>query len=176
MIQSTRGMSRPRAATSVQRRMPEEALQNSKKVFVRFCCFCLPWESDIVKMSIGETKLKVGTYVEIQDGHINIIKQFTMILDRITAREKHDDLLLHMFLQKRKKQQKPPVARTHDVSLGKRRDRRCGLFVVDVDVEGTGAQGHACEVGDFGGLGCGEEHGLPVFCGWVSVSWDACAC
>lgn len=48
MIQSTRGMSRPRAATSVQRRIPEEALQNSKKVLVRFCCFCLPCVSNSV--------------------------------------------------------------------------------------------------------------------------------
>lgn len=44
MIQSTLGMSRPRAATSVQRRIPVGALQNSKKVLVRFCCFCLPCE------------------------------------------------------------------------------------------------------------------------------------
>ena len=37
--------SRPLAATSVQMRVPCLALQNSKKVFVRFCCFCLPWRS-----------------------------------------------------------------------------------------------------------------------------------
>lgn len=42
MIQSTFGMSSPLAATSVQSKMPFSALQNSKKVFVRFCCFCLP--------------------------------------------------------------------------------------------------------------------------------------
>lgn len=34
--------SRPLAATSVQIRVPCLALQNSKKVFVRFCCFCFP--------------------------------------------------------------------------------------------------------------------------------------
>jgi len=43
MIQSTLGISSPRAATSVQSRIPVGALQNSKNVFVRFCCFCLPW-------------------------------------------------------------------------------------------------------------------------------------
>ena len=43
-IQSTSGMSRPLAATSVQSRMPESALQNWKKVVVRFVCFCLPWK------------------------------------------------------------------------------------------------------------------------------------
>ena len=41
-IQSTSGMSRPRAATSVHRRIPDLALQNSKKVVVRLCCFCFP--------------------------------------------------------------------------------------------------------------------------------------
>ena len=45
MIQSTLGMSRPRAATSVQSRIPVGAAQNSKKVRVRFSCFCLPWMS-----------------------------------------------------------------------------------------------------------------------------------
>lgn len=37
--------SRPRAATSVQMRIPFSALLNSKKVLVRFCCFCLPCRS-----------------------------------------------------------------------------------------------------------------------------------
>jgi len=41
-IQSTSGISRPRAATSVHSNVPELALQNSKKVVVRFCCFCFP--------------------------------------------------------------------------------------------------------------------------------------
>ncbi len=45
MKPTTAGMSRPRAATSVQRRMPFSALQNSKQVEVRFCCFCFPWMS-----------------------------------------------------------------------------------------------------------------------------------
>ncbi len=38
-------MSRPRAATSVHSSVPVSAWQNSKKVDVRFCCFCLPWMS-----------------------------------------------------------------------------------------------------------------------------------
>lgn len=41
-IQSTSGMSRPRAATSVHSSIPESALQNWKKVVVRFVCFCFP--------------------------------------------------------------------------------------------------------------------------------------
>lgn len=43
-IQSTSGISSPRAATSVHSRMPESALQNWKKVVVRLVCFCLPCE------------------------------------------------------------------------------------------------------------------------------------
>lgn len=37
--------SKPLAATSVQMRTPCLALQNSKKVLVRFCCFCFPCRS-----------------------------------------------------------------------------------------------------------------------------------
>jgi len=51
MIQSTLGISSPRAATSVQSRIPVGALQNSKKVFVRFCCFCFPYPSALVLKS-----------------------------------------------------------------------------------------------------------------------------
>lgn len=46
-IQSTAGMSRPLAATSVQSRMPDSALQNWKNVVVRFVCFCLPCATEI---------------------------------------------------------------------------------------------------------------------------------
>ena len=48
MIQSTLGISRPRAATSVQSRIPVGALQNSKNVLVRFCCFCFPYTSALI--------------------------------------------------------------------------------------------------------------------------------
>jgi hypothetical protein len=41
-IQSTAGMSRPRAATSVHSSLPVSALQNWKNVVVRFVCFCFP--------------------------------------------------------------------------------------------------------------------------------------
>ena len=37
--------SKPLAATSVQIKVPCLALQNSKKVLVRFCCFCFPCKS-----------------------------------------------------------------------------------------------------------------------------------
>lgn len=50
-IQSTSGISRPLAATSVQRRMPESALQNWKNVVVLFVCFCFPWK--FVKTKVG---------------------------------------------------------------------------------------------------------------------------
>lgn len=41
-IQSTAGMSRPLAATSVHNNIPLSALQNWKKVVVLFVCCCLP--------------------------------------------------------------------------------------------------------------------------------------
>lgn len=47
-IQSTCGMSRPRAATSVQSKMPDFAWQNEKNVHVRFCCFCLPYKKSVI--------------------------------------------------------------------------------------------------------------------------------
>ena len=55
-IQSTCGMSKPRAATSVHSRMPSDALQNWKKVVVRLVCFCLPYITKYIKMYNKPTK------------------------------------------------------------------------------------------------------------------------
>ena len=41
-IQSTWGISKPLAATSVHNRIDSLALQNWKNVWVRFACFCFP--------------------------------------------------------------------------------------------------------------------------------------
>lgn len=91
MIQSTRGMSRPRAATSVQRRMPDVALMNSKKVSVRFCCFCLPcYRRD----SVCELRSQENAYVEIQHGHVDIIQKLCVVFDRIATGEEDDHFLL----------------------------------------------------------------------------------
>jgi hypothetical protein len=46
-IQSTSGMSRPLAATSVHKRMPDWALQNWKNVVVLLVCFCLPYNINL---------------------------------------------------------------------------------------------------------------------------------
>lgn len=61
-IQSTAGMSRPRAATSVHKRVPVSALQNWKKVVVRFVCFCLPlwWRIGSVLVVDQENYLSCG--------------------------------------------------------------------------------------------------------------------
>ena len=48
-IQSTSGISKPLAATSVHNNMPLSAEQNSKNVLVRFCCFCLPCDKKKTK-------------------------------------------------------------------------------------------------------------------------------
>lgn len=65
-IQSTCGMSRPRAATSVQSKMPDFAWQNEKNVHVRFCCFCLPYMKKkavllYVTKFLIKTKIKMKT-------------------------------------------------------------------------------------------------------------------
>ena len=65
-IQSTSGISRPRAATSVHSNVPELALQNSKNVVVRFCCFCFPYMKQTsfvcyISQGLGRATLHVKT-------------------------------------------------------------------------------------------------------------------
>lgn len=86
MIQSTAGISKPRAATSVQSKIPFSALQNSKNVFVRFCCFCRPCY-DMCEQVIGNHNHHslYSTYMQIQHRNVNVVHQLSMVLDRITA-------------------------------------------------------------------------------------------
>lgn len=68
-----------------------------------------------------------------------------------------------MTLQEGKQQEEPLVRFTNEVALLQELSGGCGLVGVDVDVERSSAEGYAGEIGDLGGLGCGEEHGLSIF-------------
>jgi hypothetical protein len=79
--------------------------------------------------------------MQVQDGNINIIQQFRIILDLVTTGEEHDTLLLQVPLQKGEQQQEPLVGFTDDIALFQH-CRGGSLFIgIDVDVEGTGAEG-----------------------------------
>jgi hypothetical protein len=112
--------------------------------------------------------------MKMQHRHIDIVHQLPMIVHALTAREEHNDLLPHVLLQEREEQQEPPVGLADDVALLERGDGGGGFGGVDVNVERARAEGDSGEVGDFGSLGGGEEHGLAVLCmvgkreeGWV---------
>lgn len=55
-IQSTRGMSRPLAATSIHNKMDSLELQNWKKVWVLLVCFCFPFKSNIKRKTWTKTR------------------------------------------------------------------------------------------------------------------------
>ena len=114
MIQSTRGISKPRAATSVQRSVPDSALQNSKNVVVRFCCFCFPYEPTSVR---AQQENLGRTYVKVKYWYINIVKEFGMVLYRITAREENNHFLLHVLPQEAEEQEESSVRGAYDVAL-----------------------------------------------------------
>lgn len=88
-----------------------------------------------------------------------------MVLDRLARREEDDDLLLEVLAEEGEEEEEPLVAVADDVALLEVVDGRRLAVRVDVDVEGTGAERHAREVGDLGRLGGGEEHRLAVLCG-----------
>jgi hypothetical protein len=88
-------MSRPRAATLVQRSAPCVALVNSKNVRVRRSCFCLPYKV---------RELGAGEYMEIQDGDVNEIEEFSVIFNGLTTREEDDDFLLGVTTEEGKEE------------------------------------------------------------------------
>ena len=85
-----------------------------------------------------------------------------MVLDRIATTKEDNDLLFQVPLQKRKQQQEALVALAHHIALFQHVYGRRGFLLIDVDVQRTGSQRNTSEVGDFGGLRGGEEHGLAV--------------
>ena len=106
MIQSTRGISNPLAATSVQRRIPDSALQNSKNVFVRFCCFCLPYPGGQYTFHAYEW---TRPYMKVQNRDVDIVQEFSMVLDGVAARKEDNNLLLHMLFEEGEKEKEASV-------------------------------------------------------------------
>jgi hypothetical protein len=114
-IQSTLGMSNPLAATSVHIRVPAVALENSKKVFVRFlivvsamsnrvklellrityCCFIFPCKASTG--NYGESASKCTT-PPIKTTHIYVVKQFGVVCHYITTTEEADNLLFQVYI------------------------------------------------------------------------------
>jgi hypothetical protein len=37
------------------------------------------------------------TYMKLQNGNVNVVEQFSVVLDGVAAREEHDDFLLPIF-------------------------------------------------------------------------------
>ncbi len=73
---------------------------------------------------IYSTKLKRSgregsylTYVNRDDGHIDIIEEFCVELDRIAGGEENHNFLLLVLLQKREEKQKPILRWTHNITL-----------------------------------------------------------
>jgi hypothetical protein len=102
------------------------------------------------------------THVKIKDRHIDVVEQLGMVFHRVATTEEHNDLLLKVLLEEREEEHEALIRVANDVALLEHVDGGSLLLVVDVDVEGSGTERDSGEVGDFGGLRGGEEHGLAV--------------
>lgn len=101
--------------------------------------------------------------MEVKDRDVDVVEQLGVILDRVAAREKDNDLLFDVFAEEREKEHESLVRVADDIALLEHVDGR-GLFRrVDIDVERPRAEGYACQVCDFGRLRSGKEHRLAVF-------------
>lgn len=85
-----------------------------------------------------------------------------MVLDRIATAEKDNDLLFQVALEKAEEEEESLVAVAYHIPLLEHINGRCCFALIDVDVQRSGTKRHARQVGDFGGLRSGEEHGLAV--------------
>lgn len=97
-----------------------------------------------------------------QNRQVDIIEQLGMVLDRVAAAEKHNNLLLEVPFEEGEEEQEPLVLVANDVALLERLDGAVRLLLVDVDVEGPRPERDARQVLDLGGLRRREEGRLPV--------------
>lgn len=87
-----------------------------------------------------------------------------MVLNTLATREEDDDLLLEVLAEESEEEEESFVGIANYVTLFEVVGGRSVAVRVDVDVERSRSKRHASEIGDFGGLGSGEKHGLSVLC------------
>lgn len=117
---------------------------------------------------------KAETHVKVEDGDIDVVEELAVVLDRLAAGEEDDDLLLKVLAKEGEEEEEALVRVADDVALLEVLGRRSLAVRIDVDVEGSGAERHASEIGNLGGLGRREEHRLAILCGKRSaVSYRA---
>ena len=56
--------------------------------------------------------------MEVKHRDIDVVQEFGVILDRITAREEYNHLFLHVLLEERKEEEETAVGGADDVALG----------------------------------------------------------
>jgi len=98
----------------------------------------------------------------MQDRHIDVVQQLSVVINTLATREEDDDLLSHVLLEEGEEEEEPTIRLADDVTLLEGGDGGGGSSRVDVDVERSGTEGDSSEIGDLGGLGSREEHRLTV--------------
>lgn len=109
-----------------------------------------------------EKRIEAKTHVKMQHRHIDVVQQLPVVIHTLATRKEDDDLLAHVLLEEGEEEEEPTIRLADDVALLEGGDGGGGSGRVDVDVEGSRSEGDSSEIGDLGGLGGGEEHGLTV--------------
>lgn len=131
--------------------------RKSTSVFAAFACPTFNKGHKQVKATTS-----IVTYMEIEDGHIDVVQQLSVILDRIAARKEYNNFLLHILLQKREKKKESPIGRANYVSLCQGINCAGGSSVFHIDMQSTRPEGYSCKVFDLCCC-CGrEQHGLTT--------------
>ena len=118
--------------------------------------------------SIAKLEESVGAFlllllpVEIEDVEIDVVQELGVVFDRVAAAEEDDNLFfLHLF-QEGEEKKEPLVGVTYDIALFEALHRAMLGLLTNIDIQRSRLEGDACEILNLGGLGCGEEHGLPL--------------
>ena len=102
--------------------------------------------------------------MEVERRHVDVVEQLGVVLHALATAEEDNDLLLQVFPEEAEQEQEPLVRIADDVTLLEIVGRRRLALRVNVDVQRSGTERHAGEVGNLGRLSRREEHRLPVLC------------
>lgn len=105
--------------------------------------------------------------MEVKHGAVNVVEELSVVLDGGTAAEKDNDLLLlgvHLA-QEREEQDEASIGIAQDIALLQTIHGTKLLLLVDIDIQGSGAQRNSGEVLNLCRLCSREEHSLAVVIG-----------
>ena len=77
--------------------------------------------------------------MKVQNRDVDIVQEFSMVLDGVAARKEDNNLLLHVLFEEGEEEEEASVGGADDITLREGRYRAGVLSLVNIDIQGSGS-------------------------------------